>query len=124
MCELPLLAASLFLSSLALADDPARSAAEAVNAVGLELFRETGVGSANSCLSPYSIQTALVMAYAGAEGETRDQMREVLHYPESGAVPAFAALQDQISLLTEHSERLVQRVKEDGGSADPTDSPR
>lgn len=117
----PLLAASLMivLPASAQTPDPAREAAEAVNVVGLELFRETGVGSANGCLSPYSIQTALVMAYAGAEGGTRTQMREVLHYPESGAVPAFAALQEQINLLTSRSEKLAKRMQSEGGEAEP-----
>ena len=35
----------------------------------------------NTALSPYSIQLALVMTYAGAEGDTRQQMAKVLHYP-------------------------------------------
>jgi len=36
----------------------------------------------NIFLSPYSILTALSMVYEGAEGATREEMREVLHLPE------------------------------------------
>jgi len=113
-----LLTATLMITSLSRAEEPADQAAEAVNVVGLEIFKETGVGSANACLSPYSIQTALVMAYAGAEGGTRMQMQEVLHFP-SDAVPAFAALQEQIGALATRSEKLVQQMKEQGGDAEP-----
>ena len=34
----------------------------------------------NIFFSPYSISTALVMTYAGAEGETKSQMEKVLHF--------------------------------------------
>jgi serpin B len=63
-----------------------------------EAFRETGVVRGNSefavelygklkdtegnlFLSPYSISTALAMAYAGARGQTAEQMAKVLNFP-------------------------------------------
>jgi len=50
-------------------------------------------GGGNQFLSPYSISVALAMAYAGARGETRDQMRETMRYTLGDAVhPAFADL--------------------------------
>jgi serpin B len=48
----------------------------------------------NLFMSPYSISTALAMAYAGAKGETADEMAKTLHFPvEANRLhPAFAGL--------------------------------
>ena len=47
----------------------------------------------NLFLSPYSISVALAMTFAGARGETREQMAETLHYTLGEDVhPAFADL--------------------------------
>ena len=76
------------------ADDPA-VAAQAVNALGLDLLAKGTEANSNALLSPYSIQSAMAMAYAGADGDTRTQMAKVLHYPQDEAAlhQSFAALQ-------------------------------
>ena len=56
----------------------AASAAKAVNALGWDLYR-LQPADRNVFYSPYSINQALGMLYLGARGETRDQMRTVLH---------------------------------------------
>jgi serpin B len=53
--------------------------AAAVNAFGLDLYRQAG-SSGNVVLSPTSIAIALAMARAGARGETASQMDAVLHW--------------------------------------------
>ena len=43
------------------------TAAQTVNEGGLRIFRAVDKMDGNICLSPYSIQAALAMAYAGAQ---------------------------------------------------------
>ena len=58
------------------------AAGQAIDAFGLDLYKalqaEAG-GSGNLFLSPFSIETALAMTYAGARGETAAQMASTLH---------------------------------------------
>ncbi len=61
--------------------DAAREALAAGNrAFALDLYRALREQDGNLFYSPYSISTALAMAYAGAAGETQRQMAEALHF--------------------------------------------
>ena len=51
------------------------------NAFALELYGRLRERPGNLFLSPYSISTALAMTYAGARGQTADQMARALHFP-------------------------------------------
>lgn len=48
----------------------------------------------NVFFSPYSISSALAMAYEGAKGQTAEEMQKVFHFPEDAAVrrPAIARI--------------------------------
>ena len=61
-----------------LADD-LRGLAASNNAFGLDLFAKIRTQKGNLALSPLSLSTALTMTWAGARGETAEQMKKVLH---------------------------------------------
>src|SRR6184192_4908085 len=64
-------------------------AAQATNELAVDLHRQLATGNENLCVSPYSIESALAMTFAGADGETRTEMARVLHFPTNdGGVPA------------------------------------
>lgn len=58
-------------------EDQAALFARSVNAFGLDLWKHVGPG--NQTISPASVAIALDMTFAGARGETADQMARVLH---------------------------------------------
>src|SRR5438552_4077217 len=53
-------------------------AAKATNDFAAELYRQLATGEQNLCVSPYSIETALAMTFAGADGETHDKIRDII----------------------------------------------
>src|SRR4030095_4303735 len=76
-------------------------AAKATNELGTDLYRQLATGDENLCISPYSIDSALAMTFAGADGETRNEMARVLHFPNGGALPSsFSALQHSLGTMT------------------------
>ncbi len=60
----------------------------------LDLYSQLRGEPGNLFFSPYSLTTALAMTYAGAAGETAEQMATVLHFPRNADQmhPAFADL--------------------------------
>jgi len=66
-----------------LAEVQAEDFQEAVNELGLEVMAQLEPGEdGNVLFSPYSLQSALAMAYVGSEGVTREEMAQVLHFPK------------------------------------------
>jgi serpin B len=57
---------------------------EGNNKFALELYSKLREGEGNLFYSPYSISTALALAYAGARGRTEMQMADVFHFPLIG----------------------------------------
>jgi serpin B len=96
-------------------------AAKATNQFGLDLHRQFARPDENLCLSPYSIQNALAMTYAGADGATRSEMAGVLHYPNDGdAIHAsFAALNQSLQEMAKKTAEIVQNSKRTGGPSEP-----
>ena len=71
------------------------SVVEGNNRFALDLYGKVKGKPGNLFFSPGSISTALAMTYAGARGETAEQMAEVLHFslPQDALHTAFAAMQ-------------------------------
>jgi serpin B len=95
-------------------------AATATNQLAVDLHRQLATGDENLCVSPYSIQSALAMTFAGADGETRTEMAHVLHFPADGAVPgSFSALQHSLEEMNAKTAELAKESKKFGGPSEP-----
>lgn len=87
------------LSPANVARDDVVARADANNAFALDLFRLLRAREGNLFFSPYSINTALLMALAGARSQTATQMTSVLHaaLPPERLHPAANALDQLIT---------------------------
>src|SRR5437762_3886480 len=95
-------------------------AAKATNEIGLDLYRQLATGDENLCISPYSIDSALAMTFAGADGETRTEMARVLHFPANGDMPpSFSALQKSLEEMSAKTAELARNSKKFGSPSDP-----
>src|SRR5215216_1834950 len=87
-------------------------AATAINKLGIDLHRQLATGDKNLCISPYSIDNALAMTFAGADGETRSEMARVLHFRNGGDAPAaFSALQNSLEQMSAKTAELAKESK-------------
>jgi serpin B len=96
-------------------------AARATNQLGIELQRKLATKGENLCISPYSIQSALAMTFAGAAGETRAEMARVLHFPNKGETihSSFASLQHSLDEMVQKTAQIAERSKKRGGPSEP-----
>jgi len=102
--------------------DP-RIAAESINALGIDLLREGTARSEDALLSPYSLQTALAMAYAGSDGDTRREMAAALYYPvdEAALHGSIASLRQALDQLAQDTAKRAAEAKKFGGPTDPVE---
>src|SRR5947208_4520636 len=95
-------------------------AAKATNDLAVDLHRQLATGKENLCISPYSIETALAMTFAGADGDTRTEMARVLHLGnDAGAFASFSALQHSPEEMSAKTAELVKQSKKFGGPTEP-----
>ena len=118
--SLPALLATLLLPAALRAADTS-TAANAINTLGIELLSKTGKAGANALISPYSIQSALAMTYAGADGGTRSEMARVLHFPKDGAElnASFFELNKELNAITQESATFAEMGKMLGEGREP-----
>jgi len=71
-------------------------------AFAISLYQKEEARPGNLFFSPYSISTALAMTYAGARGETAQEMASVLHFslPPTQLPQAFAGLARQFEEIS------------------------
>jgi serpin B len=95
-------------------------ATSAINSLGIDLLAKTGKPDQNALLSPYSIQDALAMTYAGADGKTREEMAKALHFPKDDAElnKSFDALEKNLSDIEKSTAQNVADSKY-GGPSEP-----
>ena len=77
--------------------------AEGNTAFALDLYHKLQSDTGNLFYSPYSISAALAMTYAGAEGNTAEEMAAVLKFllSQEDLHPAFNALDQKLAALAE-----------------------
>jgi serpin B len=120
-----ILAAAACCGGVARAGEPASAnlqpARTAINSLGIDLLKRMGGVNANAVLSPYSIQTALAMAWAGADGVTHDEMRRVLHFPTDEAIlhASMAALRQALETAAARTVQVADRARQSGKQSDP-----
>lgn len=116
----PLALVLLAASATTLWSGTPESAAQAINAFGLDLHRQMPK-EGNLCLSPYSIQSALAMTYLGASGATQEEMARVLHFSKDKQAQAesFAALNLALAEAVSDSVKRVAGSKDYGGPTEP-----
>src|SRR6266480_3585122 len=95
-------------------------AAKATNELAVDLHRQLAKGDENLCISPYSIDNALAMTLARADGDTRSEMARVLHFSNDASVPgSFAALQHSLEDMSAKTGELAKQSKKFGGPSEP-----
>lgn len=95
-------------------------AANATNQFAIDLHRQLASGDENLCVSPYSIQSALAMTFAGADGSTRSEMARVLHLSGDGAAihASFSSLQRSLEEMATKTTTVVEQSKKSGGPSE------
>jgi serpin B len=85
---------------------PAFDPVDSVNQLSIDLYQQLSSQHDNNLfLSPYSISSALAMIYAGARGETAEQINQTLHFGGQDIThPAFSFLREKLTGIQEKGD--------------------
>lgn len=105
---------AVFTACTGIALGDAKQAAQSINEFGLDLHRKI---DGNAVTSPWSIQSALGMTFAGAAGQTHDEMRKTLRFPENEATlhNGLAAIAADLEAMAEASRERLENPDRRGG---------
>ncbi|MBN1605231.1 MAG: serpin family protein [Polyangiaceae bacterium] len=97
-----------YLTSSDASDSNLKAVEKAQRTFALDLYREMAANADpgdNLLVSPYSVATILAMTYAGARGNTRDEMAAVLHLGDAAEAlhPAMNAIANSLREESEQS---------------------
>ncbi len=98
-----LVSAEQLLSSASVAD--AKPLVEGQSEFAVKLLPLLGEG--NLFYSPYSISSALSMTWAGAKGETADEMVKALMLPGAGSNEQFLLLKQDLEAASKETEQIL-----------------
>lgn len=98
----------------------ANAAADASNALGLDLLRIAAPGG-NALLSPFSLSAALTMTMGGAAGQTREEMANGLHWGKRAdkAADDFALLRRKLADAVSKSVKYAAEQRASAWRVDP-----
>ncbi len=86
-----------------------RQFVKANNAFAFDLYARRRAATGDLALSPASVTTALAMTWAGAKGETADEMKRALHF-EADQAGVAAAAGELIGRLNAPGQKVKLRV--------------
>lgn len=99
-----------------------------MNQFGLELFRSVAAEhpKENLLISPYSLTSALALAYAGTEGQTHREMMRALHFPDDrqATLDSLGELTNRLRYgIDERTEKLLKSAPQGaaGFAPDPAE---
>ncbi len=106
---LPLILVLLFMPTGIFPEDAMNDLARANTRFALDIYELLGQEEGNIFYSPYSISTALAMTYAGACGNTQEEMAQVLHFclPQEKIHSAFYELQSHLQKIQEEEPVIL-----------------
>jgi len=73
------------------------SVRKSLNAFGFDLFSNLNCWDRNTVFSPFSVFSALAMAYEGARGATADEMASVLHIHGKSPARGYSSILEGLS---------------------------
>lgn len=121
-----LLASVSLLSAMALrALAQSADVGPAINQLGLDVLRAEAAPDSprNLLLSPYAVESALVMAWTGAAGRTQEEMRHVLHLEgdDAAVVNGFSALARRLGGLPTDARPRAETDGREGAPQTPVE---